>query len=182
MHNPTYQTLNSPLCMSLGQLSVPKNNFISLTLDPLSLGQCLHYPIRYVQDFCTSQFQYPKGIFKEIYKENSLCRHNFFNILCKVYSCVIQMLISLPSYLVSIRTRCCNAYTENLLSQIHATSFYYLFSALSITVNHPMAGQNKEYGRTSTSQRKERGRGVLGYNLTMLFCWGIIQQCYFAEV
>ena len=87
-----------------------------------------------------------------------MCRRNDFCVLCKVYPCVIQMLISLPSYLVSIQTWHCNAYTKNLLSQVCVNNSYHLFSALSINADHPMAGQNKEYGGMSDSERKERGK------------------------
>lgn len=52
-----------------------------------------------------------------------------------------------------------SAYTKNLLSQLCINSSYkLLFSALLINADHPMAGQNREPGRTSTNQRKERRR------------------------
>ena len=52
----------------------------------------------------------------------------------KVYTCVIQMLLSLPLYLVSICTQHCDAYTKNLMSPVCVNNSYHLFSALSITL------------------------------------------------
>ena len=75
---------------------------------------------------------------------------------------VIQMLISLPSYLVSIRTLNCNAYVKSLLPHVCVNNAYHLFSALSIKADHPMAGQKREEGGTSAIQgrngEREEGR------------------------
>jgi hypothetical protein len=51
----------------------------------------------------------------------------------------------------------CSAYAKNLLSQVCVNNFYHLFSALSINTDHPIAGQNREQGR-SAGQRDERRR------------------------
>lgn len=59
-------------------------------------------------------------------------RHKMFLYICNLYLSVKKMLISLPSYLVSI---------QNLLSQ---NSSYDLFSALSINADHPVARQNTD--------------------------------------
>lgn len=45
--------------------------------------------------------------------------------LCKVYPGVIKIQISLSSYLVSVQTWHCNAYTKNLLSQVCVNSSYH---------------------------------------------------------
>lgn len=59
-------------------------------------------------------------------------------MLWKVYPGVIQMLISLTSYLVSIQTGHCNAYTKNLLHQDHVNSSNHLLSALAINTDHTL--------------------------------------------
>ena len=71
------------------------------------------------------------------------------------------MLISLPSYLVSVQTQHCNAYTKNLLSQVCVNSSYHLFSAVSINADYPMAGQNREQG--GSFSQPGGGKGVGGW-------------------
>lgn len=50
----------------------------------------------------------------------------------KVYTCVIQMLVSVPSYLDSIRAWLCNVYSLKLLSQACMNTAPRSFSALPI--------------------------------------------------
>lgn len=91
----------------------------------------------------------------------SASRHNVF-IHCVKFTCVIQMLLSLPLYLVSICTQHCDAYTKTLMSPVCVNNSYHLFSALSIKTHHPMAGQKREEGGTSAIQgrngEREEGR------------------------
>lgn len=53
-----------------------------------------------------------------------------FCVLCKVYPCIIQILISLPQYLVTIRTWYCNVYSKYLLSQYCINTAPHSFSTL----------------------------------------------------
>lgn len=85
-----------------------------------------------------------------------------FCMLCKVYPLVNQMLIFLPSYLVSIWTWSCNAYTKNLLSQVCVNISYHLFSALSIDTDCPVGEQNMRIGWDIfpvSAEERDRERG-----------------------
>ena len=81
----------------------------------------------------------------------TICRHNVF-AQSKIYPCDIQMMISLPFYLVSIQI-CIIMLIPRIfcLSQVCVNSSYHLFCALSITSDQPRAGQ-KRTGRDFRSQ------------------------------
>jgi len=81
----------------------------------------------------------------------------------------------LPSYLLSIRIQHCNAYIKNLRSQVCVNSSYHLFSALSTNADQPVAGQNKDEGGLSTSEREElepwKGSSKSQINKNMQISW-----------
>jgi hypothetical protein len=75
--------------------------------------------------------------------------------LCKACPCVMQMLISLPSYLVSIHV-IVMLIPRISWSQVCMNNSYHLFSALSMQADHLMLTQERGEGRASFSQGNER--------------------------
>ena len=56
--------------------------------------------------------------------------------MSKVYPCVIQLPISLPSYLGLFQTEHYNSYINSLLHQVCVNNVHYFFSALSLKLDH----------------------------------------------
>lgn len=73
-----------------------------------------------------------------------LCDGIMLLYTCKDYPCIIQMLISLPPYLVAIKAQYCNVYSKYLLSEYCVNIAPHLFSDLSIKADRPMAEQKRE--------------------------------------
>ena len=77
------------------------------------------------------------------------------------------MLMSLPSYLVSIWTCHFKVHTNKLLPQVYVNNYYHLFSALSTNADHPMAEhpiaghpmakENRAEASSYKGEERERG-------------------------
>jgi hypothetical protein len=54
----------------------------------------------------------------------------------------------------------CKAYIKNLLSQVLVNNSYYLFSTLSINVDHPVVRQKRKWYRRFCQPGGKRGGGL----------------------
>lgn len=81
---------------------------------------------------------------------------------CLKVTLVLLKLISLPSYLVSVRTWHYNAYVNNFLLQICVTNSYHLLTYLLVNKCRLLSDwAKKEWGVGSTNESKEnRGRQI----------------------